>query len=231
MHDPEYLNFLQQFLTPERRSRFDEVLDFRTRHLTVVLESLHQSNNASACLRSCDAFGIQDVHVIANRNDYKINEEIDMGASYWLTMHKYPPGSESTRSCLLSLKDQGYRIVATSLSHDAATPESLSLGQPVAIVMGEERPGVSETVLDMADEFLQIPMCGFVQSLNVSVATAILLQRLSERLRSERDDWGLSAEEKQIILDDWIAKSVKRQHPKVVQTYLKSRSSRQKGVS
>lgn len=223
MHDPEYLEFLQQFLTPERRARFDQVLDFRTRRITVVLESLHQSNNASACLRSCDAFGVQDVHVIANRNEYKINEEIDMGASYWLTMHKYPPGVESTKSCILTLKEQGYRIVATSLEKNAVTAESLSLDEPVAVVMGEERPGVSETVREMADDFLQIPMCGFVQSLNVSVATAILLQRLTDRLRSEQDDWGLSTREKQLILEDWIASSVKRQHPKVVQTYLNSR--------
>lgn len=222
MHDPEYLNFLQQFLTPERRARFEEVLEFRTRHLTVVLESLYQANNASACLRSCDAFGIQDVHMIANRNDYKINEEIDMGASYWLTLHKYPAGTESTLSCLSSLKAQGYRIVATSLEDRAVTPETISLDQPLAIVMGEERPGVSETVHELADDFLQIPMFGFVQSLNVSVATAILLQRLTARLRSERDDWGLSEQEKQTILDDWIASSVKRQHPKVVQTYLNS---------
>lgn len=223
MHDPEFLNFLQQFLTPERRARFDDVLNFRTRQMTVVLESLYQANNASACLRSCDAFGIQDVHVIANENDYKINDQIDMGASYWLTLHKHPPGTESTTKCLEDLKEQGFQVVATTLQHDAHTLETLPLDKPTVLVFGGERPGISQTVVDMADEFLQIPMVGFVQSLNVSVATAIVLQRLADRLRSERDDWHLSDEEKSALIDEWTVSSVKRQHYRTVETYLKSR--------
>jgi len=223
MHDPEYLNFLQQFLTPERRARFDEVLEFRTRRMTVVLESLYQANNASACLRSCDAFGIQDVHVIANQNDYSINDQIDMGASYWLTLHEYAAGAESTSACLTGLKKQGYQIVATSLQHDAHTLETLPLEKPTALVFGGERPGISETVIEMADEFLQVPMVGFVQSLNVSVATAIIVQRLADRLRSERDDWQLTEEEKTELIEEWTVSSVKRQHYRTVETYLKSR--------
>ncbi len=223
MHDPEYLNFLQQFLTPQRRARFDEVLNFRTRRMTVVLESLYQANNASACLRSCDAFGIQDVHMIANKNDYPINDQIDMGASYWLTLHKYPAGTDSTVQCLEGLKEQGFQIVATSLQHDAHTLETLPLDKPTALVFGGERPGISQTVVDMADEFLQVPMVGFVQSLNVSVATAIIVQRLADRLRSECDDWQLSDEEKSELIDEWTVSSVKRQHYRTVETFLKSR--------
>jgi len=223
MHDPEFLNFLQQFLTPERRSRFDEVLNFRTRRMTIVLESLYKPNNASACLRSCDAFGVQDVHIIANKNDYRINDQIDMGASYWLTLHKHPPGDESTGKCLTNLKQQGFQIVATSLRHDAHTLETLPLDKPVALVFGGERPGVSQTVIDMADEFLQIPMVGFVQSLNVSVATAIAVQRLADRLRAERDDWQLTEDEKAFLIDEWTVSSVKRQHFRTVETYLRSK--------
>jgi tRNA (guanosine-2'-O-)-methyltransferase len=225
MHDPDFLNFVRQFLTPERRQRFAEVLEMRTRRITVVLENLFQTHNASACLRSCDAFGVQDIHIVENTYEYDTNEEIDMGASRWLTLHRYPEGEDAADDCLSALKETGYRIVATSLHHEAHTPESLPLDEPVAIVFGGERPGISETVIEMADEFLKIPMAGFVQSLNVSVATAVILQRLADRLRTERDDWRLSDEEKESLINDWTVKSVKKQHPRLVQTWLDSRKT------
>jgi len=223
MHDPDFLNFVGQFLTPERRQRFAEVLELRTRRIAVVLENLFQTHNASACLRSCDAFGVQDVHIVENTYEYDANEEIDMGASRWLTLHRYERGAVATARCLSALKDNGFRIVATSLHHQAHTTESLPLDEPVAIVFGGERPGISETVVEMADMYLKIPMAGFVQSLNVSVATAIILQRLTDRLRGERDDWQISEAERQALIDDWTVKSVKKQHPRVVQTWLNSR--------
>jgi tRNA (guanosine-2'-O-)-methyltransferase len=223
MHDPDFLNFVRQFLTPERQQRFAEVLEMRTRRIAVVLENLFQTHNASACLRSCDAFGIQDVHIVENTYEYDANEEIDMGASRWLTLKRYDRGAEATAQCLSTLKDDGYRIVATSLHHEAHTPESLPLDEPLAVVFGGERPGISKTVVEMADEFLKIPMTGFVQSLNVSVATAIILQRLTDRLRTVRDDWQLSEDEKRSLIDDWTVTSVKKQHPRVVQTWLHSR--------
>jgi tRNA (guanosine-2'-O-)-methyltransferase len=225
MYDPEFLNFVRQFLTPERRQRFAEVLETRTRRITVVLENLFQTHNASACLRSCDAFGVQDVHIIENTYEYDANEEIDMGASRWLTLHRYEREADATAGCLQALQDNGFRIVATSLHHEAHTPESLPLDEPVAIVFGGERPGISETVVEMADEFLKIPMVGFVQSLNVSVAAAIILQRLADRLRAERCDWQLSENEKQSLIDDWTVKSVKKQHPRMVRTWLDSRKT------
>lgn len=222
MHDPDFLNFVRQILTPERQQRFAEVLELRTRRITVVLENLCKARNASACLRSCDAFGVQDVHFVENSCEYDTNEEIDMGASRWLTLYRYRQEESTTAECLSSLKRSGYRIVATSLQHEGHTPDSLPLDEPVAVVFGGERPGISDTVVEMADEFLKIPMAGFVQSLNVSAATAIILQRLTERLRNERNDWQLSEEEKQRLIDEWTVISAKNLHPRAVQTWLNS---------
>lgn len=222
MHDPDFLNFARELLTPERQQRFAEVLETRTRRIAVVLENLSQSHNASACLRSCDAFGIQDVHVIEGSFEYDANEQIDMGSSRWLTVQKYQQNGSPTEQCLSGLKAQGYRIVATSLHHEAHTPESLPLDRPIAVVFGEERPGISEKAAEMADEFLKIPLVGFVQSLNVSVAAAIILQRLSARLRDERDDWRLPEADKLRLIDDWTITSVKKQHARAVQTWLNS---------
>lgn len=220
MHDPDFLNFARELLTTDRRQRFAEVLETRTRRISVVLENLSQSHNASACLRSCDAFGVQDVYVVENSSRYDDNEQIDMGSSRWLTVKKYQQSENPTAECLSQLKAAGYRIVATSLHHEAHTPESLPLDEPIAVVFGEERPGISPTVVEMADEFLKIPLVGFVHSLNVSVATAIILQRLTHRLRNEQSDWQLSEEEKLSLIDDWTVTSVKKQHARVVQSWL-----------
>ena len=221
MYDPEYLKFLQSLLTPERLARFDEVLEHRTRSVTLVLENLYHSHNASACLRSCDAFGVQDAHLIENRYDYRASEQIDLGSSRWLTLHRYRDTESRTEDCLSKLKQQGYQIVATALQDAAFTPASLPLTKKTAIVIGGEKDGVSDTVLEYADTILTIPMCGFVQSLNVSVACAVCLQTLVERVRQQRDDWKLTESEKQELREIWMDRSARHQHRRIIDQYLK----------
>ncbi|MCK4543523.1 MAG: TrmH family RNA methyltransferase, partial [Spirochaetales bacterium] len=110
----DLINYLIGFITPERHARMQAVLAKRTRYLTVVLEDLYQAHNASAVLRSCDGFGVQDVHIVEGRNSFRVNEEIALGTAQWLTLHRYKGRQNNSREAVKTLRKQGYRIVATS---------------------------------------------------------------------------------------------------------------------
>ena len=185
--------------------RFQEVLKQRTRWVTVIAEDVYHLHNASAIVRSCEAFGIQDVHVIEEKLGKRIDKEIALGAQKWTSIKKY----NSTKKCITHLKQQGYAIVATTLDNEAFTPNNLPIDTPMAIVFGTEKDGVSNTVSKQADYKLSIPMYGFTESLNVSVAAAIILQTLSIRLRASKLSWQLSSDEITMLFQDWVKQSVK----------------------
>ena len=124
---PELTRYLQTMLTPGRVARFREVLRERTRHITLVLEDIFQPHNASAVLRSCDCFGIQDVHIIEHRNRYEVNPDVALGASQWLTLRRYHGTANPAEECLSQLRSKGYRLVATTPHRDGHTPETLPL--------------------------------------------------------------------------------------------------------
>ena len=199
--------YLSDFLTPRRRERFASVLAQRTRWLTVVLENIYQDHNISAVLRTCDAFGVQDVAAIEKEFGFEVNRQIALGTDQWLTIRRFA-GPNPTVDCLADLKRRGYRVVATSPRPGSYPIEQLPLDEPVALVIGNEVDGVSAETLELADHSVHLPMYGFVESFNLSVATALCLQSLSTRLRTQRDDWGLSAEEKEHLLLDWTRKSI-----------------------
>lgn len=184
------IELLRRFVTDRRWTRMQQVLAARTRYLTVAIEDIYQPHNASAVLRSCDAFGVQDVHIIENRNRYRINPGVELGTSQWLTLRRYHrPDPDrplrATEECITQLRRSGYRIVVTSPHQSAPTPEEISLDSgPLALLFGTEKEGLTETALAMADESLRIPMVGFVESLNISVCAAISLQILARRLRT-----------------------------------------------
>ncbi len=185
------------------------VLGQRTRHLTVVLEDIYQPHNASAVLRSCDCFGVQDVHIIENLNTYEINPDVVMGASKWLNLYKYNNESFNTPSCFEMLKEKGYKIIATSPHKHDCLPEELPLDQKTALVFGNEHKGLTHEARQMADGFVRIPMTGFTESLNISVSVAIFLYELTPRIRKNVKNWQLSEEEQTDILFEWITKSIK----------------------
>ncbi len=206
------LEHLSGYLTPQRDELFNKILDMRTRYITVVLEDIYQSQNASAVIRTCDCFGIQDVHIIENRNEFKVNREIALGASKWLNLHKYNEGQNNSREVIEKLKENGYRIVATTPhTNDQELPDfDLTKGK-TALIFGSEHPGVTETIMNEADEFLKIPMYGFTESFNISVSAAIILHHLTLKLRqSENINWMLSKKEKDELKFEWIRKSIKR---------------------
>lgn len=205
------MEYLAGYLTNNRLELFDRVLVNRTRYLTVVLEDIYQPQNASAVLRTCDCFGIQDVHIIENRNEFEVNREVSLGSSKWLTLNKYSDQSHNSLLAIQHLKSEGYRIVATTPhTNDQNLHEfDISKGK-VALVFGSELPGVSETVLKEADEFLKIPMYGFTESFNISVSAAIILHHLTLKMQNSKSiNWQLTPYEKDQIKLDWIRRTIK----------------------
>jgi len=209
--EQELLNYFSGFVTKRRLDLFSQVLNKRTRYLTVVLEDIYQSQNASAVLRSCDCFGVQDVHIIENRNEYKINPDVTQGSNKWLSLMKYSEKDDNTLEVFENLREKGYRIVATSPHHKSASLEQFDLFKgKSAIVFGTELNGLSEIALDNADEYLFIPMYGFTESLNISVSAAIILNHLTSRLREADIGWELTNQEKMELKLNWLRQSIKR---------------------
>ena len=210
-------------ITDERKALFEELIQKRTTYLTVVLENIYQPLNASAVLRSCDCFGIQDVHVIENYNEFKPDREVAMGASNWLTVNRYDKNENNTLDCIQSLKNKGYRIVATS-PHNSQTDLinfDLSKGK-TALFFGTEVEGLSDVVLENADEHLHIPMYGFTESFNLSVSAAICLYEMRMKMEKENIKWHMTGDEKNQVLLDWLRCSIDRSEI-VEEDFLKNR--------
>lgn len=209
--DKAMLEFLMPFITEERRQRFEEVLAYRTRHITVVLEDIFQPHNASAVLRSCELRGVQDVHIVENRNHYDVNPEVVMGSTKWLSLYHYEASDFNTPAAYEQLQDKGYKIVATCPHRDDFTPDALPLDQPVALVFGTEKEGLSDYAIENADMHVRIPMFGFTESYNISVSVALLLNTLTNRLHASTDiDWHLTEEEKNVLRLQWTRRSLTR---------------------
>jgi tRNA (guanosine-2'-O-)-methyltransferase len=206
----QLLTYLQEFISEHKKIVFDRLINLRTRHLTIVLEDIYQPHNASAVLRSCDCFGIQDVHIIENMNKYEVNPDVALGSSKWLNLIRYRETTNNTSQCLKKLKSDGYRIIATTPHENDFTPETLPLDQKTALVFGTELAGLSEEALSQADGFVRIPMYGFTESFNISVSAALLLYALSERLRKSEIPWQLSEEEQLETLLNWTKAVVKK---------------------
>jgi tRNA (guanosine-2'-O-)-methyltransferase len=175
------------FLVPERRARIDEVVANRTRTLTVVMEAFCDPQNVNAVLRTCEAFGIQELHAIEGpMKPYDRNKKISQNADKWLDVHRW----RSTAECLGKLRADGFAVYVTHLDPGARPLGELSFAGKVALVFGNENRGVSEEAVRLADATFAIPMRGFVQSFNVSVAAAISLAKAVERREIERGRHG-----------------------------------------
>ncbi len=204
------VSFLSDFVTERRNNRIEEILSQRTRYIAVALEDIYQSQNASAVLRTCECLGIQDVHIIENYNPYNINPMVVKGSDKWLSIHKHNCSANNSADAIRKLKAEGYRVVATSLQDESvALPDfDLNKGKCV-VVFGNEHQGVSKQILREADEHIIIPMCGFTQSLNISVAAGIVLFQLVQKLKKSDIKWQLSDNEKEKMRAEWLKCSVK----------------------
>lgn len=207
----ELLEYLSSLITPERLSLFEKIVEKRTNYLTLVLEDIFQPQNASAVLRSCDCFGIQNVHVIENRNKFEVDTEVSLGSSKWVTINKYNNKTNNASDAIQTLRKKGYRIVATSPhTNDVELPDFDITKGKAALIFGSELPGITDTLMKQADEFLKIPMYGFTESFNISVSAAIILNHLTQKLHSSDVNWKLTDEEKTDIKIQWIRNSVKK---------------------
>ncbi|MBR3558274.1 MAG: RNA methyltransferase [Bacteroidales bacterium] len=203
------VEYLQQFITESRQARLTEILQNRTRHVTVVLEDLFQAQNISAVLRTCDCYGVQDVHVIQHRNEFEPNKDISMGADKWLSIHEYPHSDHNVKKCIDQLHEQGYWVAATLPDEQKRTIFDLPVERKTAFLFGTELTGLSDEAIRYADGNVLIPMYGFTESFNISNSAAIILSHFSEKMRRSEINWHLSEEEKEELYFEWLQKSVK----------------------
>ncbi|WP_264531054.1 TrmH family RNA methyltransferase [Flavobacterium sp. N502540] len=205
MIDLDYLAFLENILTDNRKERFLDVLANRTKHFTVAVEDVFQMHNTSAVMRSCEVFGIQELNIIEQRFGKRIDKEIALGAQKWVDINRF----DTVDGCITSLRNQGYQIIATTPHENDCLIQDFDITKPSALFFGTEKDGLSPEILEKADGFLKIPMVGFTESLNISVSAAIIIQNLTNRLRNSDIKWQLSDEE---ILEKrllWAKNSIK----------------------
>ncbi|MBP7451075.1 MAG: RNA methyltransferase [Flavobacteriales bacterium] len=208
MTNEQLYDRLSAFVSDNKRALFDRLAPQRTRHITVVLEDIYQAHNASAVVRTADLLGIQDMHIIENRNKYTVNPDVTLGSSKWVDMHRYREAAGNTMRCVHKLKEQGYRIVVTSPHAPEVTPATIALDRPMAFCFGTELTGASEELMANADMQLRIPMYGFTESYNISVSAAIVLYTVMERLRNSTVPWQLPHEQLLDLKLAWARKVV-----------------------
>lgn len=205
MIDLDYLAFLENILTDNRKEKFLKVLENRTKHFTIAVEDVFQMHNTSAVMRSCEVFGIQELNIIEQRFGKRIDKEIALGAQKWVDINRF----DSVEGCVSFLRNKGYQIIATTPHENDCMIQDFDITKPSALFFGTEKDGLSPEILEKADGFLKIPMVGFTESLNISVSAAIIIQNLTNRLRNSDIDWHLSDEE---ILEKrllWAKNSIK----------------------
>ncbi len=208
MTDERLYEQLSEFISDNKRALFDRLAPLRTRHITVVLEDIYQAHNASAVVRTADLLGIQDMHIIENRNKYTVNPDVTLGSSKWVNMHRHREGDDNTLRCMQQLKQQGYQIVVTSPRAADVTPGNIDLERPMAFCFGTELTGASDVLMEHADMHLRIPMYGFTESYNISVSAAIVLYTVMERLRASAVQWQLSDDDRNALKLEWARKVV-----------------------
>ena len=195
----QVIEALSAVVTPERLQRIQEVVDGRTDSLVVVLDRIADPHNSSAVLRSADAFGVQNVLAIVGEHGFRASHGVSKGTQRWLDVTRY----ENAEACARRLKDAGYSIYVAAMGGEA-TPEDLREVPQLAVVFGNEHRGVSTEMRELADGAFSIPMRGFVESLNVSVAAAITLQTLARNGRRP-----LSPERRRELLARFLMNSVR----------------------
>lgn len=167
------LEKLTEFITEERKEKIETVLKNRSSHFAPVMESIYDRGNISAVMRSAEAFGFHNFHIIETGKEFKESQRVTQGADKWLDVKKW----SKTADCIKSLKEDGYKVYATHLSNEAISFDGLDFSKKTAVIFGNERDGVSEEALSLSDGNVLLPMAGFTQSFNISVAGALSFQR------------------------------------------------------
>lgn len=208
MESPDFnriIETLEPFVSEHKQQLVDQVLEERTKHITLVFEDIDKPHNVSAVLRTAECMGIQDLHFIANKNSYSVNPSITQGAAKWVTMHHYHNSTDNIGACYEQLRSDGYTIYATSLHETSRSIHELDPSVKTAIVFGTEADGITQEAGGKADGYVHIPMGGFTESFNLSVSAAICLTVLKKET-----PWpSLTAIEKDELRAEWYRKIVR----------------------
>ena len=208
---------LAPFVSERRRDRIEAALSSRTRDLVLVLEDIHNDHNSSAVMRTAEALGILELHVVAQRSAFKVSDKISSGAHKWLDVR----GHDSIESAYAHLRRRGYQIWASHFHGDAnpsdrtGTPapvlpiDRIPIDLPIAMVFGNELDGLTSAAIEQADHWFCVPMRGFVESLNISVAAAISMYDVRARRHREGLLRGLQDEDVRRLRAAWYAMSVR----------------------
>ena len=192
-------------LNEKRIARIDELLSKKQPDLQVMLDNVHSSQNLSAIIRSADAVGVLDIYYTTKENEsLRIHKTITQGAHRWT--HRYRMNYDHKASFIKEKKKQGFQVVVTHLEERAVSFRQIDYTKPTLLVMGNEKDGVSSEIVELADEVIIIPMQGMVQSLNVSVATGLILYEAQRQLEDagSYDTPLLSKEKTEEIKGAWI---------------------------
>jgi len=206
----DLVQYLKTFVVDERRKLFEEKIQQRTKHITVVLENIFQGRNISASIRSADCFGIQDVHIIENDNIFNDDSEVSMGAEKWITISRHNQKKYNSIDTIKKLKAEGYQIIAATPHNTDCNLFDVDISkQKTALIFGAEVKGCSEQTLALADKRMKIPMYGFTESFNISVSVSLCLQHLTYKLRKADFDWRMTENEQDKALLQWLRNSIK----------------------
>jgi tRNA (guanosine-2'-O-)-methyltransferase len=209
----DLIQYLKEFTTEKRYNIFNDKLNKRTQHISIVLENIYQSHNVSASLRSAECFGIQDVHIIENNNRFNEDPNISMNSSKWLNIYHYNKNKNNTPHAIKKIKEKGYKLVATTprdTDDNVISLYDLKVSDnKIAMVFGSEVNGCSNDVINSADYKIHIPMHGFTESFNLSVSVALCLQHLTHKLRESNIHWQIDKDMRKEILLNWLRKSIK----------------------
>ena len=205
MNNQKIFQHLQQFLTDERLEKINHFAPESSDFVLPVIEDVFQFRNAAAIVRSVEACGFHKIIAMESEHEFNPNLRVTKGAETWVEVEKLPHNLDSLRE----IKNRGYKILAVSPENNATMLSDYDLKEPVALVFGTEAAGVSEEILDFADETLAIPMYGFTQSFNVSVAAAICVYELKQKLLRSNLDYKLSAEKLWEMKVRWAMNSIK----------------------
>ena len=189
-------------ITEKRQARVRRMLDERLGSVVVILEAVRRRHNSSAIMRSCECFGVHEVHLV--KGNFRPSKGAARGAERWLDIHHH----DTTESAVLELKRRGFSIFVADLMDGSHSPDTLPLEGPVAILMGAELTGVSDEARALADGAICVPMRGVTESLNVSVAAACIVQRVTERRREQVGGGDLPTDRKDQFFNEWVHREI-----------------------
>lgn len=198
-------DYIKQFLTDERLEKIEHFAPESSDFVLPVLEDVYQFRNAAAIVRSVESCGFHKVVALQEENNFEPNLRVTKGADTWVEVEKLPRNIAS----LQKIKDRGYKIVAVSLENNAKMLPEYEITEPIALVFGTEMEGVTQEILDFADETLAIPMYGFTRSFNVSVAASICMYELKQKLMKSSIDYKLNEEKLMKMKIRWAVNSIK----------------------